>query len=90
MEEILIYIAEYGIQTVIIVILGYYILKKETDYKESKKELLQSHLQERSEWREQINKQWETMENLQRETNDIIRQHTSVIAEFKGLLKSSH
>ena len=90
MEEILKNIAEYGIQTVIIIVLGYYILKKENDAKEARREEAERHEKERAEWLLHIDKQWESIERLQTTTHQILRENTSVISELKGLLKNSN
>jgi hypothetical protein len=90
MEQALANILDWGVQGAIIIFLGYYIISKEKEHQKIIDMRAQEQIKERETWRLEIIKQWESLERINKETQEVIREHTSVLAEMKGLLKNKN
>lgn len=68
---------QYGVMGAIAIALGYYILSVEN-----------RHKKERDEWRKMQEKQLDRMDDIAKENNKVIREHTNILASLKSLLEN--
>lgn len=73
MQEV---ILKNGVLGAFVIALAIYILRIQSDHKK-----------ERKEWKDTMEKQFERMDETTTETNKVMREHTNIISELKGLLK---
>lgn len=73
MEKIFI---QYGVMGAIAVALAYYILS-----------LQNQHRKERDEWRQAQEKHIDRMDDIAKENNRVLREHTNILTELKTLFK---
>ncbi len=46
------------------------------------------HRSERDEWREEAKNQWDQLAEISKETQSVMREHTSVLSELKGIIRT--
>lgn len=68
---------QYGVMGAIAIALAYYILS-----------LQNQHKKEREEWRKAQEKHIDRMDDIARENNKVIREHTNILSGLKSLLES--
>lgn len=68
---------QYGVMGAIAVALGYYI-----------RTIQASHKAERDEWRKMQEKQLDRMDDIAKENNKVIREHTNILSGLKSLLEN--
>lgn len=76
-EQLAVKIAEWGIVGALLILCVLFITFQ-----------TKQHQKERKEWRDQSKEQYNALAEISKETQQVMREHTSVLSEMKGILKT--